>query len=139
VVHEAPYWTHRRVRHMARTACFTVVMVTGSLAAGIAAGMATATYVHAPAHVPRALSAGPPNRQPPSGAVVVGFGVTMLVFLGMRIGYVLHERRGNPDKLYRTKYESGLTSRQYLGRLGAFDLAMAALCVAGLWWRHVYG
>ena len=138
-MHAAPYWSHGRARRMARTACFTVVAVTGSLAAGFAAGVAAATYVHAPAHVPRALSAGPPNHQPPSGAVVVGFGVTLLVLLAMRIGYVLYERRSKPDKEYRTKYESGLTRRQYLGRLVALELVMAAVCVAGLWWRHWYG
>jgi hypothetical protein len=107
VVHEAPYWTHGRARRMARTACLTVVVVTGSLAAGIAAGVATATYVHAPAHESWAASHGSSNHQPPSGAVVVGFSVTLLVFAAMRIGYVLHERRSNPDKEYRTKYERG--------------------------------
>ena len=139
MVHEAPYWTHGRARRMARTACLTVVVVTGSLAAGIAAGVATATYVHAPAHESWAASHGSSNHQPPSGAVVVGFSVTLLVFAAMRIGYVLHERRSNPDKEYRTKYQSGLTRRQYLGRLGALELVMAAVCVAGLWWRHWYG
>ena len=35
----------------------------------------------------------------------------------MRIGYVLLEGRRKPDKTYRTKYESGLTARQYLAKL----------------------
>jgi hypothetical protein len=139
VVHEASYWTHGRARRMARTACLTVMVVTGSLAAGIAAGVATATSVHAPAHESWAASHGSSNHQPPSGAVVVGFSVTLLVFVAMGIGYALHERRSNPDKEYRTKYESGLTRRQYLCRLGIIELGLVVLCIAGLGWRHVYG
>ena len=138
-MHEAPYWTPGRVRHMARTACLTVVVVTGSLAAGVAAGVATASYVPAPARPPRAVGNGSSNHQPPSGAVVVGFSVGLLVFGAMRIAYVVHERRRKPSKEYRTKYERELTRGQYLRRLGALELVMAALCLAGLWWRHWYG
>jgi hypothetical protein len=137
-MHAAPYWSNGRARRMARTACQYLATVTVSLAAGIAAGMATATYVHAPAHPPRAPSAGA-NHQPPSGAVIVGFAVSLLVLGALRIGYVLHERRSDPNKVYRTKYQSGLTRRQYLRVLAILELGLAVLCVAGLGWRHVYG
>jgi hypothetical protein len=140
-MHKAPHRVSRAKsrRRMARTAGFTVVVLTVSLAAGIAAGVATAELVRPPTRAPWAASHGSPNHQPPSGSVVVGLAVALLVFGAMRIGYVLLEGRRKPDKEYRTKYERGLTRRQYLGRLGALELAMAALCVAGLWWRHVYG
>jgi hypothetical protein len=133
-MHEAPYWTSRRVRRMARTAGFNAVVVTAGLAAGIAAGVATATYEHG------TINHGPSKLQQPGvGAVFVGFSVAMLVFATMRIGYVLHERRRKPNKVYRTRYESGLTRRQYLRRLGSLVLALAALCCLGLWLRHRYG
>jgi hypothetical protein len=139
-MHEAPYWTPRRVRRMGRTACLTVVVLTGSLAAGIAAGVATARYVRPVGSVPRAVGNGSSNsHQPPSGAVVVGFAVALLVFVAMRIGYVLHERRAKPDKAYRTKYERGLTGGEYVGRLVAIELGLAALCCLGVWLRHQFG
>jgi hypothetical protein len=119
---------------MARTVCLTVVVLTGSLAAGIAAGVATAT------DEPGTSNHGASKLQQPGvGAVVVGFSVAMLVFAAMRIVYVLRERRRTPDKTYRTKYERGLTVQQYLRRLWSLVLAMAALCCLGLWLRHRYG
>lgn len=44
LMHEAPYWTARRVRRMARTACVTMGGLTASLASGIAAGVATGKH-----------------------------------------------------------------------------------------------
>jgi hypothetical protein len=122
------------MRRMARTARITVAVLTVCLAAGIAAGLATDTLE------PGTISYGPSKwQQPGVGATLVGFGVAMLVFGAMRIAYVLRERRLEPNKLYRTRYERRLTRRQYLRRLGALELGLAALCCAGLWLRHRYG
>jgi hypothetical protein len=119
---------------MPRTARITVAVLTVCLAAGIAAGVATAT------DEPGAINYGRSKLQRPGvGAVLVGFSVGMLVFGAMRIAYVLNERRRKPNKVYRTKYESGLTRRQYLRRLGFLELALAAMCCVGLWLRHQYG
>jgi hypothetical protein len=60
-MHRAPYSTSRlkqQNRRMARTACFTVVVLTGFLAAAIAARVAVATGVHA------ASNAGSSRRGP---------------------------------------------------------------------------
>jgi hypothetical protein len=122
------------MRRMARTARITVAVLTVCLAAGIAAGMATAKGEPGTPHY------GPSKLERPGvGAVLVGFGVAMLVFGAMRIAYVLRERRLEPNKIYRTRYERRLTRRQYLRRLGALELGLAALCCAGLWLRHRYG
>jgi len=135
-MHRAPRRTSRSgaMRRMARTARIAVAVLTVSLAAGIAAGVAT------DADMPGTPHYGLSKLQRPGvGAVFVGFGVAMLVIGAMRIGYVLHERRRKPNKVYRTKYESGLTRPQYLRRLGSLELALVAMCCVGLWLRHRYG
>lgn len=110
---------------MATTACLTVVSVTVCLAVGIAVGLAVGQH--------GSTSPGLPQReQPGGGAIFVGCGVALLVGLAMRIGYVLYERRRDPDKTYRTKYERGLTAREYVGRLAWIMLLPAGLCVLGL-------
>jgi hypothetical protein len=130
-MHKAPYRTSRRPRRTARTACFTVVALTGFLAAAIAAGAAVATGVHA------VSNAGPADPQERGvGATFVGFSAGTMVVMAMRIAYVLHERRTKPDKTYRTGYragnEYGLTRKQYLGRLSYAMLLLAGLCCLGL-------
>lgn len=133
-MHEAPYWYPGRKRQMARTAFFSVVVATGSVAAGIAAGVATATEVPGANHhgVSKATQSGP-------GPIAVGFSVALLVFVATQIGYVLRERRLKPDKTYGNRYESGLTAQQYLGRLWSIMAALAAVCCLALWLQHQFG
>jgi hypothetical protein len=129
-MHEAPYWSSRRLSRMARTAGCTVLV----LAAGIAAGVATAT------EEPGTRSYGPSKLQQPGvGPVMVGLSVGLLVFVALRIAYVVRERPRKPNKKYRTKYERGLTFQQYLRRLWSLMLVVTALCCLGLWLRHQYG
>ena len=97
---------------MARTARITVPALTVCLAAGLAAAVATGARGTTNPGLPQ-------NEQPGGGAVLVGGGVAMLVGMLLRIAYVLHERRRNPDKKYciRTKAggtQYGLTAQQYL-------------------------
>jgi hypothetical protein len=134
-MHRAPYSTSRlkwQMRQMARTAGFTVVYLTGFLAAGIAAGAAVATGVHA------VSNAGPPDpREQGAGAAFVGFSAGAIVVMAMRIAYVLHERRAEPDKTYTAlarggKIEYGLTRKQYARRLGSVILLVALFGCAGL-------
>ncbi len=135
-MHEAPHRTSRSraLRLMARNARITVAVLTVCLAAGIAAGVATANGEPGTPHY------GPSKLERPGvGAVLVGFGVGMLVFAAMRIAYVLRERRREPNKIYRTRYERGLTRGQYLRRLGSLELGLVAMCCLGLWLRHRYG
>jgi hypothetical protein len=133
-MHEAPYWYPGRKRQMARTVFLYVVAVTGSVAAGIAAGVATATEVPGPHHhgLSKATQSGP-------GPIAVGFGAGFLVLVATQIGYVLLERRLKPDKTYRNRYESGMTAQEYLGRLWFIMAAMAALCCLGLWLQYELG
>ena len=130
-MHEAPYWYPGRKRQMARTAFLYVVVATGSIAAGIAAGVATATELPGPIHhgLSKATQSG-------SGAIFVGFGAGLMVLTATQIGYVLRERRLKPDKTYRNRYESGMTAREYLGRLWFIMAALAALCCVGLWLQY---
>jgi hypothetical protein len=131
-MHEAPYSTSRRKRRTARTAGFTVVALTGFLAAAIAAGAAVETGVHA------VTTAGPADpREQGAGAATVGFSVGMMVLVAMRIAYVRRERRRQPDKTHRIRHrggkkEDGLTREQYLRRLGSAILLFAVLGCAGL-------
>jgi hypothetical protein len=113
-MHEAPHRTSRSpaLRRMARTARITVPALTVCLAAGLAAAVATGARGTTNPGLPQ-------NEQPGGGAVLVGGGVAMLVGMLLRIAYVLHERRRNPDKKYsiRTKAggtQYGLTAQQYL-------------------------
>jgi hypothetical protein len=133
-MHEAPYWYPGRKRQMARTAFLYVVAATGSVAAGIAAGVATATEVPGASHhgLSKATQSG-------AGPIAVGFGVGLLVLVATQIGYVLLERRLKPDKTYRNRYESGMTAQEYLGRLWFIMVAMAALCCLGLWLQYELG
>ncbi|HEX4290987.1 MAG TPA: hypothetical protein VH021_18825 [Trebonia sp.] len=133
-MHEAPYWYPGRKRQMVRTAFLSVVVATGSVAAGIAAGVATATEVHGASHhaLSKATQSGP-------GPIAVGFGVGLLVFVATQIGYVLLQRRLNPDKTYRNRYEIGMTAPEYLGRLWFIMAAMAALCCLGLLLQYELG
>jgi hypothetical protein len=121
---------------MARTARFAVVVVTGCLAAGLAAGVATGTR--------GTTNPGlPPNEQPGGGALLVGGGVAILVGGLMRIGYVLCERRREPDKTYSTGAKAGgrhgLTAPQYIRVIAAFLLLPAGMCILGLLLRRQYG
>jgi hypothetical protein len=131
-MHKAPYRTSGRPRRTARTACFTVVALTGFLATGIAAGAAVATGVHA------VSNAGPADpREQGAGATLVGFSVGMMVLMAMRIAYVRHERRRQPHKTYSIRHrggkiEYGLTRKQYLRRLRSAILLLALLGCAGL-------
>jgi hypothetical protein len=138
-MHKAPYWTSRRPRRTARTACFTVVVLTGILAAAIAAGAAVATGVHA------ASNAGPADpREQGVGATLVGFSVGMMLLMAMRIAYVRHERRRQPHRTYSIRHrggknEYGLTRKQYLRRLGSAILLFALLGCAGLLLQLEFG
>jgi hypothetical protein len=136
-MHRAPYSTSRRKRRprrTARTAGFTVVYLTGFLAAGIAAGAAVQTGVHA------VSTAGPMDpKEQGVGAALVGLSAGAMVVIAMRIGYVLHERRTKPDKTYRLRFEHGLTRKQYLRRLRSTILLFALLGCAGLLLQLEFG
>jgi hypothetical protein len=138
-MHEAPHRTSRSpaLRRMARTARITVPALTVCLAAGLAAAVATGARGTTNPGLPQ-------NEQPGGGAVLVGGGVAMLVGMLLRIAYVLHERRRNPDKKYciRTKAggtQYGLTARQYLRLFAPYLLLPAGLCCLGLWLRLQFG
>jgi hypothetical protein len=124
---------------MARAACFTVVGLTGFLAAAIAAGAAVETGVHA------VSNAGPPDpKEQGVGAALVGFSAGAMVATAMRIAYVLHERRTEPDKTYSVLHrggsiESGLTPRQYVRRLRSLFVLLALLACAGLLLQLAFG
>ncbi len=135
-MHKAPHRASRSkaMRRMARKALITVPVLTVCLAAGIAAGAATDALVPGTPHYGSSQW-----QQPGAGIALVGFSVGMLVFAAMRIAYVLYERRELPYRMYGTRYEPRLTRRQYLRRLGALELGLAALCCVGIWLRHRYG
>lgn len=121
---------------MFRTACFTVVCVTVCLAAGVAAGIAAGQHGGYNPALPR-------NAHPSGGgAPFVGGGVALLVGMLLRIAYVLHESRRNPDKRYSTGmkagYRHGLTAEQYIRLIAAYMLLPAGMCLMGLLLRHQY-
>jgi hypothetical protein len=138
-MHKAPYRASRRPRRTARTVCFTVAALTGFLAAAIAAGAAVETGVHA------VSNAGPPDpKEQGVGATIVGFSAGVMVLMAMRIAYVRHERRRQPDKTYSIGHrggwkEDGLTRKQYLRRLGSAILLFALLGCAGLLLQLEFG
>ena len=121
------------MRRMARTARFTVTGLAVSLAAGFAAAVGTGEGGTINPALPR-------GEQPGEGAVFVGGGVALLVGMLLRIAYVLHERRRNPDKKYSIRTRTGgtqygLTAQQYLRLLAPYLLLPAGLCCLGLWLR----
>jgi hypothetical protein len=138
-MHKAPYRTSPRLRRTARTACFTAAALTGFLTAAIAAGAAVETAVHA------VSTAGPADpREQGAGAEIAGFSVGVMVLMAMRIAYVLHERRRQPDKTYSIRHrggknEDGLTRTQYLRRIGSAILLFALLGCAGLLLQLEFG
>jgi hypothetical protein len=140
-MHRAPHSSSRRKmrKRMARTAGFTVVYLTGFLAAVIATGAAVEAGVHA---VSTAVPADP--KEQGVGATVVGFSAGTMVVMAMRIAYVLHERRSKPDETYSArmrggKIEYGLTRKQYVRRLGSVILLLALLGCAGLLLQLAFG
>src|ERR1700679_2110526 len=101
-MHRAPSSTSRRKRRVARTAGFTVVVLTGFLAAAIAAGAAVETGVHA------VITVGPADpREQRVGGTLGGFSVGTMVVMAMRVVYVRHERRTKPDKTYSIRHRGG--------------------------------
>jgi hypothetical protein len=138
-MHKAPYRTSRRPRRTARTAGFTVVVLTGFLAAAIAAGAAVETGVHA------VITVGPADpREQGVGATLVGFSVGTMVAMAMRVAYVRHERRTKPDKTYSIRHrggknDDGLTRKEYLRRLRSAILLFALLGCAGLLLQLEFG